>query len=399
MIKNNIVYTDFSSWKFKLSKAKNCSIWDSKGKKYIDFTSGWNVANLGWNNEEIVEAGAKQLKENSFVPMWASCSIQDEYAKNLIKALNNKLKVVTRCTGGMEANEMAIKLARSFTGKKKLLSFYESYHGSSINALSLVSRDEWLTKLTDKREDLLLAEIEIQIDKQLSSNDFAAVITEANIISGYGTTYVAPKGFLELIRRKTKEYDVLLILDEVGTGFSRIGDLFGMKKFDIEPDIATFAKAISNGSAAIGAMVSTKEIVKEGYASSNLQSTFGFNPVACAIANKTLEIHVRDKVWEQAEDKGNYIQKHLKDNLKQNEYVGDIRGIGMEIGVDFVKDKKSKEKNTELVEKVVEKAFQNGLHLVSDHESNIQLMPPLTIDKKILSEGLDIFVSVIKDLT
>lgn len=415
MINNNIVYTDFLSWRFKIRKAEDCYVWDDAGKKYIDFTSGWNVANLGWNNKEIVEAGIKQLEKNSFAPMWTSCDIQDEYAQNLTESIGSKLNVVTRCTGGMEANEMAIKLARTFTGKKKLLGFYESYHGSSINALSLVYRDEWLEKLTSERDDIvkleypqtyraeksgkeLLSNLEEQLDEQLSSGDFAAVITEAGIITGFGTTYLAPSGFIEMVRRKTEQHNVLLILDEVGTGFSRIGKLFAMKKYNVVPDIVTFAKAISNGSAAIGAMVSSEEIVEKGYASANLQSTFGFNPVSCAIANKTLEIHIRDKVWEKAEEKGEHIRKYLQDKLGNNPHVGDIRGLGMEIGVDFVKDKKSKEKNEKLVDEVVEKAFQEGLQLVSDHESNIQIMPPLTIKEKALDEGLEILVSVVKEL-
>ena len=127
-------------------------------------------------------------------------------------------------------------------------------------------------------------------------------------------------------------------------------------------DPGGFAKAIANGSAPIAAMISSKEIVEKGYGEANLQSTFGFNPVSCAIANKTLEIHQRDKVWENSEETGKYLRKYLKEKLEKNPYIGDIRGLGMEIGIDFVKDKATKEKNTELVGKVVDKAFENGLH-------------------------------------
>ncbi len=416
MITEGIVFTKFSAWRFNLKKAKDSYIWDEAGNKYIDFTAGWNVVNLGWNNDEIVQAGIRQMKKNTYSPMWALDSTQKYYAKQLTQALGNNLSVVARATGGMEAVEMALKTARVFTGRKKILSFYEQFHGSSINALSLSYREEWMTSLTDPRYDIvhleypntyrtdkseqeLLGDLEKQLENILSKNDIAAVITEAGIITGWGTTYVAPKGFIELIRRTTRTYGTLLILDEVGTGFSRIGSLFAVHRFHAQPDIVTLAKAISNGSAAIAAMVTTKEIAEKTYAGSNLQSTFGWNPVACAIASKTLEIHERDKVWEQAESKGTYIRDVLWRELRDNPFVGDIRGLGMFTGLDLVKTKQTKEKNTELVMKIMQQAFENNLHIVCDSESNIHLAPPITIQKEVLDKGLDILISTIRDVT
>lgn len=416
MITNNIIFTNFSSWRFNLKKAKDSYLWDDNNNRYIDFTAGWNVTNLGWNNDEILQAGINQMKKNSYSPMWALDSMQEKYATNLTKALGNNLSVVARATGGMEAVEMALKTARVFTGRKKILSFYEQFHGSSINALSLSYREEWMTKLTDPRDDIvhleypntyrtdkseaeLLKDLEKNLEKILSKKDIAAVITEAGVITGWGSTYVAPKGFIELIRKITNKYDTLLILDEVGTGFSRTGSLFALHRFKIKPDIVTLAKAISNGSAPIGAMVTTREIAEKTYAGSNLQSTFGWNPAACAIALKTLEIHQRDRVWKQAEEKGKYIRNILQRELGNNSYVGDIRGMGMFIGVDLVKSKKTKEKNTKLVVNIVKEAFKKGLHIVCDGESNIHLSPPITIEKSVLNKGLDLLISTVNNLT
>ena len=155
MLHNHIIYTSFSDWRFNLAKAKDSYLWDDKGKQYIDFTSGWNVTNLGWNNEEVVEAGIEQMKKNTYVPMWALGESQERYANNLTKALGHGLEYIGRANGGVEAIEMAIKTVRVFTGKKKIVSFYEQFHGSTTNALSLSYREEWMTKLTDPRTDIV----------------------------------------------------------------------------------------------------------------------------------------------------------------------------------------------------------------------------------------------------
>jgi len=406
MITNNIVYTKFSAYRFNIKKAQDSYLWDDSDKRYIDFTSGWNVTNLGWNNKEVIDAGIKQLHINSYSPMWALDKTQDIYAQSLTKALGHNLTVVARATGGMESIEMAIKTARAYTGRKKILGFFEQFHGSSINALSLGYRPEWISKLTDARLDFvhleyprlykskktekeLLQELELQLETALKNADVAAVVTEVGIITGWGSTHVAPSGFIDIIRKVTKKYGTLLIIDEVGTGFSRLGSLFGIHHVNVDPDIVCLAKAIANGSGVMAAMITTKKIAEATYLTSNLQSTFGWNPVACAMAQKTLEIHQRDRVADQAKEKGKYIMDVLKKELKDAAIVGDIRGIGMEIGVDM------KDVKPERVVKMVEDAFSSGLHIVCDYTSNIQLMPPLTIEKEVLDKGLDILISVI----
>jgi len=406
MITNNIVYTKFSAYRFNIKIAQDSYLWDDSDKRYIDFTSGWNVTNLGWNNKEVIDAGIKQLHINSYSPMWALDKTQDIYAQSLTKALGHNLTVVARATGGMESIEMAIKTARAYTGRKKILGFFEQFHGSSINALSLGYRPEWISRLTDARLDFvhleyprlykskktekeLLQELELQLETALKNADVAAVVTEVGIITGWGSTHVAPSGFIDIIRKVTKKYGTLLIIDEVGTGFSRLGSLFGIHHVNVDPDIVCLAKAIANGSGVMAAMITTKKIAEATYLTSNLQSTFGWNPVACAMAQKTLEIHQRDRVADQAKEKGKYIMDVLKKELKDAAIVGDIRGIGMEIGVDM------KDVKPERVVKMVEDAFSSGLHIVCDYTSNIQLMPPLTIEKEVLDKGLDILISVI----
>lgn len=412
MLQNNrIIYTAFLDLRFKISKAKGDFIWDENGKKFIDFTSSWNTINLGWNNPEILEALKNQLKGNVQGPMWTSVAVQEEYAKLLTNNLPNNLRAIGRTTGGMESNLEAIKLARVHTKRKKIFGFMESWHGQLIENMALSYQPEWMPNVTGKRDDLLhipfprtyrsqksenelLLELEKQLDLILSKRDVAAVITEIGILTGWGSTYLAPKGFFNLIRKLTHKYGTLLILDEVGSGFSRLGKLFGMEIDGVVPDIVTFAKGITNGVLPMGAMVTTNEIAVSAK-EANLQSTFGWLPLPCAAAKKTLEIHLRDKIWEKAEKDGTYLKKTLTQELNKHQFVGDIRGMGMLIGVDFVKDKKTKTKNTELVEKIVRQCWGKGLHVVCDHESNLQLMPPLTIERQTLNKGIEILVETI----
>lgn len=405
MIKNHIIYNDYSDWRFDIAKAKGDFIWDKNGKKLIDFTSGWNVTNLGWNHPEIIQAIVTQAKKNTYASMWTADEIQNEYARALTKSLPKGLDAVGRATGGTEANEEAIKTARAYTGRKKIIGFKDTYHGQSFGTLAIGYLPEYVESISplvggflqmdypklfgDKRsQEKTLNEFGKKLEKLLSKKDIAAIVTEAGIITGWGSTFVAPEGFLTLVRKLTKKYGTLLILDEVGTGFSRCGKLFGMEIENVTPDIATFAKGLSNGASAIGAMVTSTDIAEKTYKQSNLTSTFGWTPIACAAALKTLQIHKRDKVWLKAKKDGRYLIDNLKKELSGLKIIADIRGIGMEVGVSTSKQG--------IVNKIVQKAKDKGLHIVSDNENNIQLMPPLTIDRKNLDKGTDILTSVFK---
>src|SRR3989339_94229 len=412
MVHRHIIYTKFSAWRFKIKDACGSYLWDDKGKQYIDFTSGWNVTNLGWNRPEIAEAVSSQVMKNTYASMWFCDDLQEKYASALHHVLPKELDSCSRVTGGVEANEHAMKLARAYTGRKKILGFYETYHGNNLSMLEVGYRKEWLTSIssdnsdyihleypniyrTDLNETEVLHDFEKRLEAVLENEDVAAVFAESGIISGWGSAYVAPTGFLTVVRRLTEKYGTLLILDEVGTGFSRTGKLFGMKHENIVPDIVTFAKGMSNGVAPIGAMV-TKEKIAEVADPANLQSTFGWLPISCAAALETLKIHEKEKIWERVQKTGHYMMGELKKHLQDHPNVGDIRGMGMILGLDFVKDKKTKQKYPELTEKIVLHAWKKGLHLVCDHESVIQLMPPLTIEKEVLDKGIKVLVNVIK---
>lgn len=400
---NNNINNLISDWRFNLLKAEGSFLFDQAGNRLIDFTSGWNVTNLGWNHPEVAEVIKKQADKNVYAPMWCADPVQIEYAEALTKALPESLTQVVRATGGTEANEEAIKIARAYTKRPNIIGFEGTYHGQSYATIALckpyeskviqaispmppgfIQIDYPSVRSTDINHEEILDKFSDNLEKILKNEDVAAIMTEAGIVTGGGSTAIAPNGFLKRVRELTKKYGTLLILDEVGTGFSRCGKLFGMELENIVPDIVTFAKGISNGAFALGVAITTKEIAEKTFDRTGLISTFGWTPLGCAVCLEVLKIHLRDRVWEKADNNGKYILAKLNEELRNNQDIVDINGKGMEIGV-HMKEKKAL--------RVVEGSQKNGLHIVYDLDSNIQLMPPLTIDKKTLDEGLDILIS------
>lgn len=225
------------------------------------------------------------------------------------------------------------------------------------------------------------------LEKLLAKRDVAAFVTEPGIITGWGSTLVAYPGFLKAVRKTTEKYGTLLIVDEVGTGFSRTGKLFAIEHENVVPDMLCLAKGISNGAVAIGTVVGNSELFKSTFPYINIISTFGWTPIACAAALKTLEIHQRDRVWEQAEAKGKYIREKLKPLIGNS--IVDVRAQGMEIGIGL--------KNAETARKAIEVAFEKGLHVVVGAEHNLQIMPPLTISQGLLEQGLAILIDVLNE--
>lgn len=399
MIETSIVYRNMKKYNFfKMSKADGSFLWDRNGKKYIDFTSAWNVTNLGWNNPEIKDALVSQANKNVQGLLWGSDPIQEDLAAKLISILPHGLDACTKATGGTEAIEEAIKISRAATGKKKIIGFKKSYHGQLFASLAIGSPYEIVEKISplvpeclqmdfptiDKGEENFKTFLE-DMEKTLSNEDVAALVTEPGILTGWGSTLIAYPGFLKELRKITKEHDALLIVDEVGTGFSRTGKLFGVEHDKVTPDMIVLAKALSNGAAAIGTVVGRSEIFESSFPYTNLISTFGWTPIACAASLKACEIHLRERTWEKAETNGKYMLQELKKSVGKS--VVDIQGMGMEIGIRL--------KDAESARKVIDASFEKGLHVVVGSENNIQLMPPLTISKDLLDKGIEILAAAI----
>lgn len=404
MIKDSIIYTDFSDWIFDLQSASGSILIDSEGKKLIDFTSGWNIYNLGWNNTEInIYMAESILKHGTSSCIWTTNATQRDYVSLLLSALGNHWQTVGKATGGTEANEEAMKTARAYTKKTRFISFKNTYHGQSFATMALGMPKEETDKIkpvlqgitqipfpestvTMTDTDVIYA-FENSLRSELEKGDVAGVVTEAGIITGWGSTKVAPKGFASVIRSLTKEFECLWILDEVGTGFSRTGTLFGFQREGEIPDIITLAKAITNGAAPLGLMITTEEISNNSLHDTNLTSSFGLSSIACYAAQKTLELHLEGQIWLKAEKDGVYIRNQLDQFINANKIPAIVHGLGMEIGLRIACEEHD---NLSFVYHIVKDCLQNGLHVVCDHENNIQIMPPLTTERTLINEGLEI---------
>lgn len=332
--------------------------------------------------------------------LWGSDPIQEEYAKALTAALPKELNACIKETSGTESIEAAIKVARVYTERRKVIGFNAQYHGQLFAALAigypkdahqklqpLVPEIAPITFPHDKISEADWQKFLLDFEGILARKDVAAVVTEPGIITGWGSTLIAYPGFLKKLRELTSKYGTLLIIDEVGTGFSRTGKLFGIQHDNVVPDMIALAKGISNGASAIGAVVGKSEIFEKAFSESILISTFGWTPLACAASLKVLQIHLRDRTWEMAQNKGRYIQDKLKPHI--GKILTDIQGMGLEIGVRF--------KDAETCSRIQKACLTQGLHVVVGSGHNMQIMPPLTIPQELLDEGLDILIKNLRD--
>lgn len=401
---------------FVLKDAYGSTLVDENGKEFIDFTSGWNVMNLGWKRPEIVEAMSEQLKHFPYSPMWCSTESTAEYAQKLSALLPKNLNTFFKATGGTEATEIALKIARAYTGKKKFLSFYMEYHGQTHGALSLGNT----AGSTRAFEPLLPGFVRVHtpnpyrnaygdnISSEEASNRALAIIRKTIELEGDVAAFVCEtlqtcpgvvalhQDFFKGLRKICDDYGVLMIIDEVGTGFGRTGKMFAFEHYGFVPDMVTFAKAISAGYGPMGAVACSREMadVMKGKGGT---STFGWHTLSVVSALKSLEIIEKENLVTRAKEMGEYFMQKLHSELDDIALVGDIRGMGLEIGVELVKDRNTKEAHREAVDAVVRGCMADGLHIVwSGRTTTLMIMPPLVITKEEADKGLDSMIKHIK---
>ncbi len=402
-----------------VKKAKNLFVQDVDGNTYLDFTAAIGVCNVGHNNEEVKQAMEEQL--NNYVH-FALGDFYNDKAPLLAQKLceitpGNFDKMVFFTNSGTESVEAALKLSRYHKRKPRILGFIGSFHGRTMGSLALTS-----SKATQRQHfSPLLGDItlvpypycyrcpynlkypecnfwcvkiieEVYFKKVCPPEDVACCVVEP--IQGEGGYIVPPDGYFEELNKILKKYEILLVADEVQSGIGRTGKWFAMQHTNVVPDIISIAKALANG-LPIGAIVGNKKIFSWGKGSHN--NTFGGNALAVAAAIKTLEL-VETKYMENAKNIGEYILTTVRRWVEEYEFLGDVRGKGLMIGLEFVKDKSTKEEAKELRDKIIEKCFEKGLLLLPCGENVIRFSPPLSITKKEADLGLSIFEDVMNQL-
>lgn len=391
--------------------AEGSTIYDVDGNSYIDFASSVSVMNVGYHNRAVREAVCSQIQK------MVHCGFADFYAEPPVK-LSEKLCEMTGyekvflSNSGAESVEAAMKLAFWYTKRNSMIAFYLGFHGRTLGALSLTA-SKMLHKehfpsvkvlhshyaycyrcpLNLEYPDCGIScakEIEKTIFKrELSPRDTAAIVVEP--IQGEGGFIVPPAEFHHELRRICDENGILLISDEVQSGGFRTGKFMAMENFGVRADIVSMSKSIGGG-VPLGATLSTSEIMS--WQPGAHANTFGGNLLAAAGGLATLEFMEKERLGEKAVENGVYIMKRLDEMKDKYPLIGDVRGIGLMIGVELVEG--NKDPAVEKRNNIVNLAIENGLVLLPAGDSVIRIVPPLVISKEEIDKGLGIFEDVLK---
>ena len=349
-----------------LDHGHNQKVYDTDGNEYLDFFAGVAVNNLGQTNNQVVEALQKQAEKM----MHCSNIYYNEPAANLSEKLAEitKLDKVFFSNSGAEANEAAIKLARKYTKKENIITAVDSFHGRTMLTVTATGQDQY--KLPFKPLPPGFKHVpfnDIDAIKEIIDDNTAAIMLE--VVQGEGGINVASKEYIKEVEKICKENKILLIIDEVQTGIGRCGEILASQIYDIKPDVVSLAKGLGSGFP-IGATLATEEVSK-GFEPGDHGSTFGGNPLACAVGNATLEVIKEDKILENTQTVGQYLQDQLKELKEKYNFIVDIRGLGLLQGAEL---------NFEGGE-IVDKMREKGILINCTAGKVLRFAPPLTITK------------------
>ncbi|MGC8710217.1 MAG: acetyl ornithine aminotransferase family protein [Candidatus Micrarchaeia archaeon] len=397
-------------------------IYDIAGNRFIDFSSFISVYNLGVNANRMVRDAVKKqadkLMHSAFTDYYSELPVA--FAENLVSMFPKGFGKVFFSNSGTEANEAAIKFSRIFTKRQYTISFYNSFHGRTLGSLSLTASKSiqrqgfgpfpstihvpfaYCYRCPFKQEypscGLACLDYikEYPLAKEVSPGEVAAIFIEP--VQGEGGYIVPPKDFIRGVRKLATENGILLVDDEVQAGYMRTGKFLALDNFSVNADIYTMAKSLGGG-LPIGATITRNSLgtVPPG----SHANTFGGNLISVAAAQASLK-YVKEnlRIIEQGvKKKGVYIMKRLNEMKSQYEVIGDVRGIGLMIGVEIVKDKKSKAYGIEEREAIINECFKKGLLLLPAGKSTIRLIPPLTMSDRNIERGMDLFEHSVKKIS
>ena len=403
-----------------VKKSNGVYLYDEKGKKYIDFSSQLMNVNVGHGRQEVTEAVRKQMEKLSYVSPPFTTDSRGILGKKIADITPKNLNKTFFTLGGAESNENAIILARLHTKKHKIITHYRSYHGATIGAVSAGGdprkneidnqqvpncihvenpyyyRCPWYSTSFEECGERAINNLENTINYE-GSNNIAAIMMEGE--SGSSGCIKYPPNYLKKVSKLCKKYNILLIIDEVMSGFCRTGKWFGFNHHDIKPDIVTIAKGITSGYVPLGGVIVSNEIIDTfNNKFLPLGLTYSAHSVACAAANAVLDIYEKENLNENATNIGLYTDKLIKKLIKKHPSIGDWRNTGMLGCIELVKNRKTKEPlapfNASMSEmkqmnQVTSKLRELGMFTYCKWNF-IFIAPPLIATKEEIDEGVDI---------
>ncbi len=424
---------DFADDPLVITEGRGIYITDVDGKRYIDGLSGTFCVNLGHGNKALAEAAARQYDRLALaVPTLGTSDRALELVKALLDVMPKQYTTVKLLSGGSEVTEAAIKMARQYhkqTGaatRYKVLSHYRAYHGATGHALAaggwpgwraayeplpagfihLHTPDPYRPPFPGSPESLgaTYAGLVEEVIELEGPETIAAFITEPIMMSA--GVVVPPRDYLPKIRALCDRYGILLIYDEIITGFGRTGTMFAAEHWDAWPDIFCLGKGMSGGYAPLSANVLTGRVAQTfwGKAAEAVQfhagHTYGGNPVACAVGLAAMRQIAEERIVENAKARGAQVQARLRDLQQRYPVIGDVRGEGLLIGVEFVEDAASRRRfpvEEQFGLRLREAARRRGLLLRASHWM-VALAPPLTVSAQEVDEILDLFEASLADV-
>ncbi|EKZ4845469.1 acetylornithine transaminase [Listeria monocytogenes] len=377
----NYVFPTYNRFPVDLIKGTGTVVTDVFGKTYLDFTSGIAVCNLGHCPENVTEAVQQQLTNIWHTSNLYECALQDSVAELIT---DGKDRLVFFCNSGTEANEAALKLARKYAGKEKIITFEKSFHGRTFGSMSATAQ----AKIHQGFGGLVpgftyVPYNDIEAFRAEIDEHTAAVMLE--VIQGEGGVIPANAAFLLEVQLLCKKMGALFIIDEVQTGLGRTGTLYGFEQIGLDPDIFTLAKGLGNG-LPIGAMVG-KANLSSAFGPGSHGSTFGGNKLALAAAKEILLTMKQTRFLEEVNAKTDYFRNLLEANLEVLDNVSDIRGGGFLIGIEL--------KNA--AEPVVTELRDKGLLILTAGANVLRILPPLTVSYAEIDQAIYLLKSVLEN--
>jgi len=397
---------------FVMDHGRGTEAWDVDGNRFLDFAAGIAVVATGHSHPKVVKAIQEQaekfihISSDFYHPKWIELG---EKLNDIAPFLDNAVSFMTN--SGTESVEAAIKLARNYTRRSQFIGFLGAFHGRTMGSVTFTAskpgyhrgfypllngvvhvpfpdpyRPVLDIKLGEDYGNTVVRYIEEQIlGHLLPPDDVAGVLVEP--IQGEGGYIVPPPGFFPALRELCDRNKLLLIVDEVQSGVGRTGKWWAIEHFNVEPDIVCIAKGIASGMP-MGVMLARENLMT--WAKGAHGNTFGGNPVSCAAALATLDL-IETEYLQNAVEVGDYTVDILEELMSRHPTIGEVRGKGLMIGVEFVKDRQTKEYAEHLRDQIVEAAFQRGLLLLGCGKSAIRIAPPLSVSRAEVDEAMLVF--------
>jgi acetylornithine/LysW-gamma-L-lysine aminotransferase len=383
-IENRIMAQTFAKRDLVLTKGKGALVWDNNGNKYIDCTGSYGVANVGHCHPKVIEAVQKQVQ--TLIACHASFynDVRSELLEKLIGLAPKDLERVFLSNSGAESVECAIKLARKHSGKKEIICMVGAFHGKTMGALSAT----WKKKYRAPFMPLIpgfkhVPPNNLEKVKEAINEKTAAILVEP--IRGEGGVRLNSDDFLPGLREICDEKNILLIFDEVQTGFGRTGKVFACEHWNVVPDVLCLAKSVAGG-LPMGATFAKEEIMT-AFNRGEHSSTFSGNPLICAAALAAINVLIEEKLVQRAANLGNYFKEKLDVLMEKHNTIREVRGLGLMIGMEMRFD----------VYNILLGSMEKGVLILDAGRNIVRFLPPLVISKEQLHEVVNTLDSVLEN--